>query len=200
MADNVPPGIRRGSIILRCVIPTGCLARRRIFRYEDDVLTKAEEAHYLAQFATLPFKPFEFQGYLGNRRIVSFGWRYDYSRKALSQSRPIPKFLLPLHQTAAAFVGIDVDILQQVLVTEYAAGAGIGWHRVKPMFQDVIAFSFVSSCALRLRRKCGQASERKSLTVNPRSAYMLRGAARSRWAQGLLPPRSERPVPAMIGQ
>jgi len=29
------------------------------------------------QLKGLPFKPFEFHGYLGKRRIVSFGWRSD---------------------------------------------------------------------------------------------------------------------------
>jgi hypothetical protein len=30
----------------------------------------------------VPFKPFAFHGYLGNRRVVSFGWRYDYGARA----------------------------------------------------------------------------------------------------------------------
>jgi len=157
------------------------------FVYRDDMLTKAEEAHLVGQFAKLPFKPFEFHGYLGNRRVVSFGWRYDYSGKALRESLPIPEFLFPLRQKAAAFAGIDADSLQQALVTEYAAGAGIGWHKDKPMFQDVIAFSFLSACTLRLRRKIGGAWERKSLTANPRSAYMLRGVARSQWEHSIPP-------------
>src|SRR5438876_11917469 len=104
------------------------------FRYRDDVLTAEEERAYVGQFEALPFKPFEFHGYLGKRRIVSFGWRYDYAGRTVRQSEPLPDFLLPLRERAAAVAGLACDRLQQVLVTEYAPGAPIGWHRDKPEF------------------------------------------------------------------
>ncbi len=44
------------------------------FRYCEDVVTAEEERRLVADFAALPFKPFEFHGYLGKRRIVSFGY------------------------------------------------------------------------------------------------------------------------------
>lgn len=157
------------------------------FAYRDDVITQAQEAAYVQRFADLPFKPFEFHGYLGNRRVVSFGWRYDYAGRALHESNAVPDFLLPLRQKAANFAGIAVDTLQQILVTEYAPGAGIGWHKDKPMFQDVIAISFLSACTLRLRRKAGSAWERKSQIVNSRSAYVLRGPVRSEWEHSIPP-------------
>jgi hypothetical protein len=55
-----------------------------------------EERDWVREIEALPFKPFEFHGYLGKRRIVSFGWRYDYSGRALRPSTPIPDFLAPL--------------------------------------------------------------------------------------------------------
>ena len=115
-----------------------------------------------SQLEALPFKPFEFHGYLGKRRIVSFGWRYDYAGRALRASEPIPDFLEPLRQRAAAVAGLDVQHLQQALVTEYDTGVTIGWHRDKPMFEDVVALSFLSTCRLRLRRKHGARWERWS--------------------------------------
>ena len=63
------------------------------FAYRDDALTPAEERACVKSFAGLPFKPFEFHGYLGKRRIVSFGWHYDYSGRALRPSTPMPNFL-----------------------------------------------------------------------------------------------------------
>lgn len=157
------------------------------FAYRDDVITKEEEVEYARQFAELPFKPFEFHGHLGNRRVVSYGWRYDYAGRALRDSNPIPDFLLPLREKAASFAEIEADSLQQILVTEYAKGAGIGWHRDKPMFQDVIAISFLSACTLRLRRKAEASWERRSQIVNPRSAYLLRGSVRSEWEHSVPP-------------
>ncbi|MEI9994573.1 MAG: alpha-ketoglutarate-dependent dioxygenase AlkB [Rhizomicrobium sp.] len=156
-------------------------------RYREAVLSPSEERAYAARFAALPFKPFEFHGYLGKRRIVSFGWRYDYAGHALRESVPIPDFLLPLRETAGAFAGLPAAGLQQALVTEYAAGAGIGWHRDKPMFDDVVALSFLADCTLRLRRRRGPGWERAALPVAPRSAYLLRGAARHVWEHSVPP-------------
>jgi alkylated DNA repair dioxygenase AlkB len=160
------------------------------FAYRESVIAPEEEAELVARFAALPFQPFEFHGYLGKRRIVSFGWRYDYAGRTLRESAAIPDFLLPLRQKAAAFAGMTADGLKQILVTEYAPGAGIGWHRDKPMFEDVVAISFLAPCTLRFRRKGGVAWERRSLTVQPRSAYLLRGSARHAW-QHSVPPVAE---------
>jgi alkylated DNA repair dioxygenase AlkB len=151
------------------------------FAYRAEVVSETEEADCVRVFETLPFKPFEFRGYLGNRRIVSFGWQYDYAGRALRERQPLPSFLEPLRDKAARFAGVPAASLQQALVTEYAPGAGIGWHRDKPMFEDVIAFSFVSSCRLRLRRKDGDGWERAAVTIAPRAAYVLRGPARWEW-------------------
>ena len=157
------------------------------FVYRDDALTADEEQSFVRQFATLPFKPFEFHGYLGKRRIVSFGWRYDYSARAARPSEPLPPFLLPLRERAASLTGLDVDRLQQALVTEYEAGAPIGWHRDKPEFGDVIAFSFLSPCRLRLRRRSGKRWERWAVEIQPRSLYHLQGRARQEWEHSIPP-------------
>jgi alkylated DNA repair dioxygenase AlkB len=151
------------------------------FAYREDVLSREQEANTVRHFEGLPFKAFEFHGYLGNRRIVSFGWRYDYAGRALKQSAPMPSFLLELRDIAGVFASVPPASLSQALVTEYAPGAGIGWHRDKPMFQDVMAFSFLSPCRLRLRRKRADGWERAAVTVAPRSIYLLRGLSRQEW-------------------
>jgi exodeoxyribonuclease III len=130
------------------------------FGYCEELISPGEERALVRDFAALPFQPFEFHGYLGKRRIVSFGWRYDYAGRTLRDSPALPSFLLTLREQAAAFAALPPDGLQQVLVTEYAAGAGIGWHRDKPMFQDVVAVSFLSPCTLRFRRRDGAGWER----------------------------------------
>jgi alkylated DNA repair dioxygenase AlkB len=81
----------------------------------------------------LPFRDFEFHGYTGNRRVVSFGWHYDFSGRQLLKADDIPDsgFLLAPRPAAAAFAQIEPEALQHVLVTEYGPGAGIGWHRDK---------------------------------------------------------------------
>lgn len=157
------------------------------FAYAPDVIAPADEKALVQAFQALPFKPFEFHGYLGNRRIVSFGHRYDYAARTLRDAEPMPEFLEPLKQTASQFTGIPADAFQQALVTEYAPGAGIGWHRDKPMFEHVVGFSFLAPCTLRLRRKGDTSWERKSVALAPRSAYLLRAAVREDWEHSIAP-------------
>jgi alkylated DNA repair dioxygenase AlkB len=75
--------------------------------------------------------------------------------------------------------------LQQVLVTEYDAGAGIGWHRDKAVFGEVVGISLLSPCRFRLRRKAGTTWERVSLTAEPRSGYLLSGPSRTEWEHSI---------------
>src|ERR1700754_4925200 len=98
------------------------------FEYAANVLSAAQEREIVEQIRPLPFKEFEFHGYLGKRRVVSYGWKYDFTTRTLQASREIPGFLLTVRDIAAKFAGMPPDDLQQILVTEYGAGAGIGWH------------------------------------------------------------------------
>jgi alkylated DNA repair dioxygenase AlkB len=157
------------------------------FRYVPDLFSPAAERGFVAQFEALPFKPFEFHGYQGNRRIVSYGYRYDYAVRTLRASDPMPDFLAPLREVASQFSGIAADSLEQALVTEYAPGAAIGWHRDKPMFEDVVALSFLAPCALRLRLKDGEKWKRRAVPVAPRSGYLLHGPVRTDWEHSIAP-------------
>ncbi|MBW8708466.1 MAG: alpha-ketoglutarate-dependent dioxygenase AlkB [Alphaproteobacteria bacterium] len=157
------------------------------FAFGENLFSPEEESRFAALFATLPLRPFEFHGHLGNRRIVSYGWRYDYSGRKLRESEPMPDFLGPLKQVAARFSHIPAPDFQHGLVTEYAPGAGIGWHRDKPIFQDVVALSFLAPCRLRFRRRRGEGWERMAVEVTPRSGYLLRGAAREEWEHSIPP-------------
>jgi alkylated DNA repair dioxygenase AlkB len=157
------------------------------FRYQPDLFSPAAERGFVAQFEALPFKPLEFHGYQGNRRIVSYGYRYDYAGRTLRASEAMPDFLTPLREIASQFSGITEEKLEQALITEYAPGAGIGWHRDKPMFQDVVALSFLSPCVLRLRRQDGSHWHRQAAPIAPRSGYLLHGSARSEWEHSIVP-------------
>jgi alkylated DNA repair dioxygenase AlkB len=156
-------------------------------RYAPELITPAHETVLLARLPSLPFKEFEFHGFLGKRRTVSFGWRYDFNGGGLGASDPIPEFLLPLRKEAAAFAGLAPEALEHVLVIEYREGAGIGWHRDRPVFGDVIGVSLLAPCSFRLRRRQGSNWERCTFTATPRSAYLLRGASRTEWEHSIPP-------------
>ena len=155
------------------------------FHYQPDLVSPESERMLVAQLADLPLRSFEFQGYLGKRRVISYGWAYDFNDRVLRKADDLPPFLHPLRELAAEFAGLTAEELPHLLVTEYAAGAGIGWHRDKGMFGDVVGISLLSPCRFRLRRKAGARWECASLHLEPRSAYLLRGPSRTEWEHSI---------------
>ena len=124
----------------------GSSATSQGFRYEENLLSLDQERALIASFKCLPFREFEYRGFLGKRRTVSFGWRYDFNVRELQETEHIPTFLLSLRRTAAKFANLSEDRLQHALVTEYAPGAPIGWHKDRPEFEDVIGISLGAPC------------------------------------------------------
>jgi alkylated DNA repair dioxygenase AlkB len=133
----------------------------------------------------LHFKPFEFQGFTGKRLIVSYGWRYDFNGGGLQQTDDMPDFLLAVRDKAAVFADLHPSRLQQVLLTKYPPGAGIGWHKDRSVFGQVVGIYLLSSCVFRFRKPAGKKWERTSLTAEPRSAYLLDGASRTEWEHSI---------------
>jgi alkylated DNA repair dioxygenase AlkB len=157
------------------------------FAYQEAFVLPHQERNLIEHFSSLDFREFEFHGYRGKRRVVSFGLHYDFSSAKLQPARELPGFLLPLRQAAAGFAGIPAQALSQALVTEYSPGAGIGWHRDRSVFDLVIGISLASSCRLRFRRKTGTGWQRTSTVVEARTAYLLQGSARSDWEHSISP-------------
>lgn len=154
-------------------------------RYQPALISRTDETVLVEHVRELPFREFEFHGYLGKRRVVSFGWKYDFSSQRLQKADEIPDYLLSLRALAALFAQQEPEAFQQVLVSEYADGAGIGWHRDKAVFGQVVGISLLAPCTLRFRRKVSGNWERANLHAEPRSAYHLSGPARSEWEHSI---------------
>jgi len=155
-------------------------------RYRADLITPQQERALVGFIERLPLKPFEFAGgFRGNRRVLSFGWRYDYQAQRALAADPMPDELLALRSQVARFTGIPAQAFQQALVTEYAPGAGIGWHKDRSVFGDVAGISLLSSCIFRLRRRTAKSFERNTLVAEPRSVYLLRGPSRTEWQHSI---------------
>jgi len=157
------------------------------FLYRTDVIDRATEAALAARLAELDFKPFDFRGYLANRKVLGFGLRYDYSSRQVQPAPPIPDWLLDLRAAAAAFAERPAEAFVQVLINEYKPGAGVGWHKDKPHFDEVIGVSLLAPCVLRFRRSAGETWERHSLRLQPGSAYLLTGPSRTDWEHSVPP-------------
>lgn len=155
------------------------------FRYWPEFVSASEERELVRHVEALSFESFQFHGFLGKRRVVSFGWRYEFNGGGLEKVDDMPGFLVPLRERAAALAGLEPDGFQHALVTEYAPGAGIGWHRDKAVFDEVVGISLLSACDFRFRRRAGGKWERITVTAAPRSAYLLTGPARTEWEHSI---------------
>jgi alkylated DNA repair dioxygenase AlkB len=154
------------------------------FSYQPNFLTESEETELLHTFSSLPFAPFDFHGYVAKRRIVEYGWEYDFTTREASTAPAIPEFLFSVRQRAAGFADVSPEQLVEAVVTEYPAGAPIGWHRDVPKFDKVIGISLGSSCRMRFKpyKAAGQIT---SIVLEPRSIYVLQGSARWRYQHSI---------------
>jgi alkylated DNA repair dioxygenase AlkB len=156
-------------------------------RFRDDLIGDAEEELLLERLIATDLSPFRFHGWLGNRKTRSFGWRYDFDDASFAQADAIPGWLLPLRETAAEFAGLEPEDFVHVLLARYDPGAGIGWHRDRDVFDQVVGFSLAAPATLRFRRRRAGGFDRANLNVAPRSAYLLSGEARWEWEHSIVP-------------
>jgi alkylated DNA repair dioxygenase AlkB len=154
-------------------------------RLGQAIVTPDEEQALLAQIAGVRLSPFQYQGWQGKRLTASFGWRYDFNTGQLAPADPIPEWLLPLRDRAAQFAGLEPAALVQALLIRYDPGAGIGWHRDRPVFGHVIGISLGAHAILRFRRRRTGGFDRASADLPPRSIYHLSGEARHRWEHSI---------------
>jgi len=162
------------------------------FVYREDVLSSDEEARLVEGLRTLAFGEVRMRGQVARRRTIHFGWTYGYETWRVEPGPPIPEFLVGLRVLAARLAGVEGEALAEVLVTHYPPGAGIGWHRDAPAFGVVVGVSLLGACRLRFQQGRGAARKTRALTLAPRSAYVLDGAARWQWQHAIPPGREER--------
>jgi len=159
----------------------------RGFRCQEQIISGEIEASLAAELGQLDLRPFEFHGHFGNRRVVNFGLKYDFSRRSVQRADDKPSFLDDLLNRAASFAGCDKDAFRQVGVNEYRAGAGIGWHKDKPEFGIIVGVSLLAPATMRFRRPHNKEWIRTSHTLKPRSIYILSGEARKDWEHSIPP-------------
>jgi DNA oxidative demethylase len=155
--------------------------------YDEELIDAAEEEQLLARLRRLELAPFRFHGWLGNRKTQSFGWRYDFDDASFTRTEPIPDWLQPLREKAAKFAGLTPGKFVQLLIARYDPGAGIGWHRDRDVFDEVVGISLNTPATLRFRQRTPSGFRRASLEVQPRSAYLLSGQSRWDWEHRITP-------------
>jgi alkylated DNA repair dioxygenase AlkB len=182
--------------------------------YRREVLTRAEEAYLLEQFAALPFREARFREYTARRRVVRFHAPESAAVADSVVEDDVPSLLLPpfmieMRQRVAAWSSRviaatgaeDVEQLTpasfvHALVSEYRPGTPIGWHRDKSEYGIVVGLSLGHRAAMRFR-PAADARHRIArnivlLDLEPRSAYMMQGPIRWDWQHSILPTRGLR--------
>lgn len=157
--------------------------------YQPDFLGEAEEAKLVRIFRELPFQAFDFHGYTARRRVLEFGFEYDFTTRSATPTQSFPEFLSPVRERAARFAGLSAADLVEGMVTEYSPGAPIGWHRDAPQFGTVIGISLASTSRMRFKRYKAEGKP-VALMLEPRSIYVMRGPARWKF-QHSIPPVKE---------
>jgi alkylated DNA repair protein (DNA oxidative demethylase) len=153
----------------------------------EAIVTPSEERLLIAAIDGVQLSPFRFHGWLGKRLTASFGWRYDFDTGSFGPADPIPDWLLPLREMAAEFARVTPDELVQASVIRYDPGAGIGWHRDRPVFEHVVGVSLGAPATLRFRRRRPGGFDRASALLASRSIYHLAGPARHEWEHSIAP-------------
>lgn len=153
----------------------------------DAIVTADEERALIAHIDAAQLTPFKFQQWTGKRLTRSFGWTYDFETGRFAPAEPIPDWLEPVKGRAARFAGLDPDALVQALLIRYDLGAGIGWHKDRPVFEHVIGISLGEPATMRFRRRANESErfERISVPLEPRSIYHLSGEARHAWEHSI---------------
>lgn len=151
-----------------------------------DILDRDEERTLIARIDATDPTPFKFQGWTGKRLTTSFGWDYDFDAGRPVPAEPLPDWLLSVRDRAASFARLDPTLLIQALLIRYDPGAGIGWHRDRPVYEDVIGISLGEPAMMRFRRRHKDGFERVTAPLDPRAAYHLSGAARHDWEHSIV--------------
>jgi alkylated DNA repair dioxygenase AlkB len=173
-----------GGIILVCAASRPNDELPEGFSYRAEFLSVEEEADLLIRFGDLNFRPFDFHGYVAKRRIVEYGLEYDFSSRRASATQPIPGFLNCYKERVAEWANLRTDEIVEAIVTEYPAGAPIGWHRDVPRFEFVVGVSLKSSCRLRFK-PFNSEGKIVSVILQPRSVYLISGAARWKYQHSI---------------
>src|SRR5687768_10915776 len=156
-------------------------------RQVTDAVTPEEEARLAARIDAAPLEPFQFGQWRGKRLTTHYGRAYDFSRHRLDEAPPMPDWLTDLRGRLAPLASMDPEAFQAALLIRYDPGAGIGWHRDRPQYGEVLGLSLGAPCVMRLRRRTAGGFERRKLALPPRSLYRLSGEVRWDWEHSIAP-------------
>lgn len=117
------------------------------------------------------------------RRVQHYGYRYDYRARTVTTDAylgPLPQWAFDLADRFADN-GWFERAPDQLIVNEYLPGQGISAHvDCVPCFGNaIVSISLLSSCEMVLKER--GSDKKRSIVLEPRSAFFLSGPARYEW-------------------
>ena len=114
-------------------------------------------------------------------RVQIYGYNYRHKDREAIPIGDLPEWSMDLARRLHAD-GFAPDVPNQLVVNDYAPGKGIFDHIDQEVFGDVvISVSLGSTCVMHFLRD----DEREELLLEPRSALVLAGEARTLWRHGI---------------
>ena len=156
--------------------------------YRPDFLAASEEDRLLAHIVDS-----EWLTDL-SRRVMHFGYKYDYTSRRLDETArigPLPEWLAQLSDTVREAASDEAKHLldprrpfEQAIINEYLPGQGIAPHIDRDCFGPVVATVSLGSAVNMdfCRDSTGEEHEQR---LAPRSLVLLRGDARLKWRHGI---------------
>lgn len=161
--------------------------------YYPDFLSPDEEEVLLAYIQNLPLFNAPYKKYTAKRRILNFGWSFDFQRSKLIPGPPLPRFLSGTQRKIAKWLQIPQARVAEALITEYSPGTQLGWHVDSEAFDKIVGVSLGSWSKIRFRpltqkfTKTKDTSSIISVELEPRSAYIMQGEVRWHWQHSVAP-------------
>jgi len=165
------------------------------FLLRPDFIQPEQEAQLLREIGALDLRPARYKQFTARRRILSYGGSYDFSSNVLMEAEAVPPFLFELRARIAAWAELASRDFNHAVITEYAPGTPLGWHRDVPNFEVVAGVSLLGIGRMRFRKyppAKGRSTPTLAIDLQPRSAYLMRGEARWAWQHSISPTKDFR--------
>ncbi len=162
--------------------------------YRPDFITSEEEMAILEAIETLPLRKATYNEHRVKRRVMGFGWDYDFEKGRFIPGPPLPDFLLPLQRKIAKWLDIPKKRVVEALINEYTPNTSIGWHSDREKFEHIVGVSLGGWSLIRFRPLPNQKMKAKpfALELERRSAYIMQKAIRWDWQHSIQPTKTLR--------
>ena len=166
----------------------------RGLEYHPDLLAASEEARLLAHI--------DHSEWLTDlsRRVMHFGYKYDYTSRRLDETArigPLPEWLAQLSRmvrdaaSEEAKQSLDPHRpFEQAIINEYLPGQGIAPHIDRDCFGPIVATVSLGS-AVNMDFCCDSTGDEYVQRLEPCSLVLLYGDARLKWRHGIAKRRSD---------